>query len=86
MKESRFNSLTTQITNRIQSVAGRISDEYKKELPFNQEKVEPIDKVYIYDKLTTLERNNLVLKYGLEAWTAFEKDVNASRRARGMYA
>jgi len=82
MEENRFEGIAKLLKDRVDSLAGSVVG--KKERPFGVEKVEPIDRVYVHGKLSDTSKLQLIQKYGLEAWQAFEKDVAKIKASRGI--
>lgn len=84
MRENRFDSLSQMLSERIAGITSGVTAGSKNEQPFDQPKVEPIDKVYVYDKLSDDQRVMLIQKHGIDAYDAWRRDVDKIKQSRGI--
>ena len=88
MKENRFDIVLGYAVDRAKKVRTHIEGEYGQVKPFNTKLMEPVDKLYIYDKLQLPENQDIkmqvIMKHGYDAWLEMEKDALKSRKARGL--
>ena len=81
---NRFEEITDKAEERIRNLTDRIAKTYTADKPYASPKVEPIDKVYIFDKLTNEDKMSLVQKHGMDAWNKYMKDVQKIKKMRGI--
>lgn len=84
MKDNKFEGISKMVSERVAGIAKSISSENKGQQPFGVPKSEPVDRVYVYDKLTDANKLALIQKHGLEAYKAFEADVQKIKNNRGI--
>jgi len=84
MKDNKFENISKLVSERVSGIAKSISMENKGQQPFGVPKSEPIDRVYVYDKLTDANKLSLIQKHGFEAYKAFEADIKKIKSNRGI--
>lgn len=84
MKENRFENVSKMVAERVSTLASHIAVDNKNQQPFGVPKVEAVDKLYVWDKLTDSHKLALIQRHGMEAFKALEADVRKAKQARGM--
>lgn len=84
MKDNKFEGVAKMVQERVDGIVSYITEDNKKERQFGVPKVEGVDKVYIYDKLTEQDKAMLIQKHGMDAYRQFERDVAKVKMARGI--
>jgi hypothetical protein len=84
MKDNRFENIAKMVSERVGGFSKVIANESANQQPFGVEKKDPIDKVYIYDKLDDSMRLALIQKHGQDAFREFERDVQKIKQRRGL--
>ncbi len=86
MKENIFDGVVEKTLSRIESVSGRISDNFKGMKPFNKEPIKNRDLLNAYNSLTPQEMQTLVQTYGTDMVNDFIREMENLKMRRGENA
>jgi|TARA_Y100000310_G_scaffold193503_1_gene193447 hypothetical protein len=90
MRDNRFDTVLAYANERAQKIRDYvgIGKDKPNVKPFNTVLTQPVDILYIYDKLMQPENEDIMgqvlQRHGAETFAEFEKKALRSRKARGL--